>query len=256
MKVNIRLAVVLLISILFCLSITPSWAIKVGLLGADFDVYNLENYLIDTGRFTADDLTFVDVYATTPTLDEIKAFDAVLVWSNTLFQDKVTLGNNLANYVDWGGGVVISGFAFYSINDVGLAGRITTADYSPFTHGDINYNPVTLGTIVQPTHQLMSGVSSLSTSFSEVVGARANAAVLAYWNNGLPAVAVGNNHRVIGINMYSGALTLQGMGGDYPTLYANALESAASAAPEPSGMCAAGIGLAGLLGFMKRRRMF
>ena len=57
-----------------------------------------------TGQFTS--VTVIDTASVTPTLAQLQAFDAVLIWSAAAYADPVTLGNNLADYHDAGGGVV------------------------------------------------------------------------------------------------------------------------------------------------------
>ena len=76
------------------------------LLGADVDDW-MESVLatiIATDYFNS--VTLIDVRYVTPTLDELAVFDAMLVWSNYPFENAADLGDNLADYVDAGGGVV------------------------------------------------------------------------------------------------------------------------------------------------------
>src|SRR5206468_758837 len=47
-----------------------------------------------------------------PTLQNLEAYGAVLVYSDASFNDSQALGNVLADYVDGGGGVVLATFAF------------------------------------------------------------------------------------------------------------------------------------------------
>ena len=49
----------------------------------------------------------------TPTLGQLQQYDIVVPFSNSPFLDGVTLGNNLADYVDGGGIVVQYGFSHY-----------------------------------------------------------------------------------------------------------------------------------------------
>src|SRR5947199_6761166 len=62
---------------------------------------------------------------TTTTVDQLRAYKSVLVWSDNGFADSTALGNNLADYVDGGGGVVMAVFA---LNSGYLNGRFVTGD--------------------------------------------------------------------------------------------------------------------------------
>ncbi len=55
----------------------------------------------------------VDAGSATPTLASLQAYDSLLVSCQLDFADEVALGNNLADYVDAGGGVVLSEFSFF-----------------------------------------------------------------------------------------------------------------------------------------------
>src|SRR5690242_9377612 len=55
--------------------------------------------LVATGVFASVDIISCDL--TTPTLAQLKMYDAVYVWSGyAAFANLTTLGNNLADYVD------------------------------------------------------------------------------------------------------------------------------------------------------------
>src|SRR3954454_4053485 len=86
--------------------VTPSLP-KIALVTADSPTWvaEVQSKLVATGRFTQVDT--IDAGSTTPTLAQLLAYKSVLVWADSGFSDSTTLGNNLADYVDAGGGVVI-----------------------------------------------------------------------------------------------------------------------------------------------------
>src|SRR5215831_18193233 len=60
-------------------------------------------------------VTAVDLFdasTATPTLDQLQQYDIVVPFSDTMFLNPDTLGDNLADYVDGGGIVVQYGFSF------------------------------------------------------------------------------------------------------------------------------------------------
>ncbi len=256
---KLKLTLVCAALAILVLGATPSWAIKVGLLGAIWESGNVSGYLTGTGQFAAGDITYINTYDVTPTLDTMKTFDSVLVFSDARFSDATTLGNNLADYVDWGGGVVLATFAFDSSYTV--EGRFASDGYTPFTVGYNFYSAHTLGTVADPTHPIMNGVTSLGGIFVDNVSANPGVTVLARWDDGTPAVAIGSVSSVVGITLYPGEATMDGLTGDYATLFANALTYTANPTgpapvPEPSGLLTAAMGIAGIaggIGFRKRK---
>jgi hypothetical protein len=79
--------------------------------------------------------SYYDARFGTPSVSELSAYDCVMVWANYAFADNVTYGNNLADYVDAGGSVVLGAFCAYTSGNF-LSGRIMTdAAYCPVTGG-------------------------------------------------------------------------------------------------------------------------
>ena len=92
-------------------------SISVALVGAEQDparFTDVTDKIISDSRIAS--VTAINAIGVTPSLAELNAFDAVMVWSNSTFQNSVLLGNNLANYVDGGGGVVLTMFAAKSFD--------------------------------------------------------------------------------------------------------------------------------------------
>lgn len=149
----------------------------------------------------------IDVYdasSITPTLVELQAYDAVLVYSDTGFADGTGLGNVLADYSDAGGGVVVAVFA-YSIS---LGGRLVTDGYLPMTFAGQSQNVVHTLVIDDPTHRIMDNVVSFnggSSSYHHAPVALAPGGTLvASWNHGQPLVSVATPMvgRTVSLNFY------------------------------------------------------
>lgn len=175
----------------------------VAVLGAPYDPAWSLDVRDKIAAVSAGSLGTVDVFdvgTATPTLPQLRAYTAVLVFSDVDFFDAVALGDVLADYVDGGGTVVIATFA-YNINPIG--GRIVTGNYMPLTLGDQSDGlPMTL-VPVDPLHPLLAGVTSFdggTSSFHNVVTTTAGATLVANWSNGLPLIAVKGS--VVGLNFY------------------------------------------------------
>ena len=173
-------------------------------------------------------ITSVDLFNAntgTPTLAQLQQYDIVVPFSNAVFNNATTLGNNLADYVDGGGVVVQLGFSFHGpASPLGINGRWVTGGYSPYTYtGSLTNNVVnTLGTN-DGTNPLMQGVTTLQSNFHNIVTPSAGAIQVAAWNNGDSLIAyksVPGGHITFGITAYVGqAATWMG---DFARVIANA----------------------------------
>jgi hypothetical protein len=204
---------------------------KIALVAADTAswVTEVQSKLVATGRFSQVDI--IDASSTTPTLAQLLGYKSVLVWNDLGFSDSTTLGNNLADYVDAGGGVVIAVFTDASEP---LFGRFASDDYyalEPLSQTD---GPVlTLGTVYEPGSPLMSGVNSFdggSSSFRGTGSLNANAVRVADWSNGDPLIVrrTINGNRRVDLNFFPPSTDSRNdfwvASTDGTTIMANALE--------------------------------
>jgi len=153
-----------------------------------------QSKLLATGRFAS--VTAIHAGQVTPTLSELQAYDAVLVWSNFGFHDDAALGDVLADYVDAGGGVVIAVFANSSTTaGRALAGRWQTHGYELIpSGGGTASGAASLGIIFDPDHELIQGVTSFSGGSSSFrptsTTLPSSAEKIASWSDGKTMVAV------------------------------------------------------------------
>ena len=177
-------------------------------------------------RLLADpDVTAVDQFdarADTPTLSELQQYDIVYAFSNDPYADGASLGNNLADYQD-GGGVVVVGFASFFGPPLSIEGRWHSDGYSPYV-----YNQSLLSTVVilgahDPTHPLMLGVNTLNAVSRVPVSVAAGATQVAAYSDASSAVAFKTNlgTTAVGMPAYIGDRNNNGSG-DYATIIANA----------------------------------
>jgi hypothetical protein len=160
---------------------------------------DVQTKLQGTGFFSTVDV--IAINTTTPSLATLQQYAAVLVYSDSPgYANATALGNNLADYHDAGGGVVMAVFAVASIP---LAGRFHTANYYALNPlGQAQPGGLTLGTIYEPASPLLAGVTSFNggTSSYHGTGAVDPAAVrVADWSNGRPLIlrrTIGGRPRV------------------------------------------------------------
>jgi hypothetical protein len=181
----------------------------VAILGAPGDYYwfyDITYELDTTGHFDVVDIYDMESYMDL-TLSDLEAYRAVLVFSDDYFYDSAGLGDLLADYVDYGGGVVLATFAFNPSDELGIDGRILTDGYLPFTQGDQTDYYGMYMEMDDPSHPILDGVSYFyggSSSYHEYVSLDNGATLVASWDDGTPLIAVTefDYGRVVGVNFY------------------------------------------------------
>ena len=113
------------------------------------------------------------------------AYDEVVVYSNTEYDDPVALGNVIADYQD-AGGVVVATNANWWGPPYGMDGRWMTGGYTMYTYpAAANDLTSTLGTY-DANHPLMQGVTALTAFFRNQVTLTSGASQVAAWADDLP----------------------------------------------------------------------
>jgi len=124
------------------------------------EIADVQVSLIKTGAFSKVD--GFDARSATPSVTQLLAYDAVLVYSYDPFHDATALGDNLADYRDAGGRVVEAVFA---TADVSLEGRWASNGYQLIGISIRGFGSETEPlTINQPTSPLVAGVKSLTAT--------------------------------------------------------------------------------------------
>jgi hypothetical protein len=202
---------------------------------------DVQSKLIASGQFNS--VALLDCVTTTPSLVQLQAYDAVITWSNFTYLNGAALGDVLADYVDAGGGVVVAVFANSdTMANRFLGGRWQTGYEVILDQGTTTTGPATLGTVLLPSHPVMTGVTNFSggtSSFRPTLTAlEVGSITIATWSDGRILVAEGANPKRIDLGFYppssacSSGFWTQGTDGD--KLLANALAHVAA-----GGFCAA-----------------
>jgi uncharacterized repeat protein (TIGR01451 family) len=149
-------------------------------------------------------VTVWDNTAGNPTAADMAPYDVVFFGNNYTWEsaslDKAAIGDAIADYIDAGGKALEAEFV-QSYDNWGFAGRYMTDGYSPFTPASLDRTiPDTL-LILEPTHPVMEGVTSLDDNvYQQDPGLAAGAELLATWStSGYNAVAANDN--VVALNM-------------------------------------------------------
>jgi len=118
----------------------------------------VQNKLTATGFFSTVDV--FNIQTVTPSLAQMQTYDALLVYTNGAgFADATTFGNNLADYIDGGGGVVAAVFATASIP---IQGRFNTDNYWAIQPTSQQGTLEGLGTIFDASSPILNGVITFS----------------------------------------------------------------------------------------------
>ena len=189
--------------------VVTSTGLNVAVLGADGGISDVQAKLLGTGQFNS--VTTFDVNVMTPTLAEVEVFDAVMVYSNMVYADATALGNIMADYADGGGGVVCAMFELAGFwAGASLEGRWLTDDYQMMAWAaDVRGTQQYLGTVHEPGHPIMAGVSSFAggtDSFRPgATTVRTGADVIAEWTDGrflVVADEVGGTFRRVDLGFF------------------------------------------------------
>ena len=186
---------------------------RLAILYTATDVSEIRTLLAGYPDFSAVDA--IDILDSTPSLASLQAYDAVILVINYPATDPV-LGDVLADYVDSGGGLVLTLASF--VPGWEIRGRLKSAGYVPVAGIRGPLGSSTLGTF-DASHPIMDGVAAVSCDALDDVELAPGSDLVAAWANGDPLAAI-NLYHVVGLNIFVG-----GSGhwsGDVPRLLRNA----------------------------------
>ncbi|HEU5181951.1 MAG TPA: choice-of-anchor D domain-containing protein [Candidatus Polarisedimenticolia bacterium] len=194
-------------------SSVASGTVRIAILQSQVDVSEIQASLRQFPEFGVVDV--IDIADVAPSLEKLSQYDAVLVAINLLMLDPEGVGDVLADYVDAGGGVVLSSAAFVPGWEV--TGRLLSEGYVPVVGRGGVTGPSALKDW-DASHPIMDGVATASAYLAGIALAP-GAEWIAGWADGMP-FAVANSHQVVAVNAYFGSGYWSG---DMPRLLRNAL---------------------------------
>jgi hypothetical protein len=202
---------------------------------SDYGTYEADEVrdsLISYG--VADVVDYFDAQVGTPSVADMEPYDCVICWPNYTYANATQFGDNLADYADGGGAVVLPQFNFYS--GWALQGRIMTAGYSPWSMTSSGgYSTHSLGWY-DPTHPVMDGVTSGSAYFCFDVTEQGNVEDIAHYDNDYKLAAVSEDNAVGALNLYYGETYAQWTG-DFMRILGNMVMYVTGGGPEATMRC-------------------
>ncbi|MDB6056493.1 MAG: C-terminal target protein [Verrucomicrobiales bacterium] len=178
--------------------------------GSDYgqDLFVGQPSVADSGAFAQ-----VNQVSGLPSAEELATYDVVVVtelgdnWWDSPF------GDLLADYVDDGGGVVESLYAYSAAYGPLLDfGRLSSGGYLPLTMARVADVPSPQLTMVtdQPSHPIMNGVGTVTSgdggNWGPTTAVTTGSTRISHWSSGVPMIATKTNHagRVAGFNGWFG----------------------------------------------------
>jgi hypothetical protein len=202
---------------------------------------DVQSKITGSGQIPQVDAFLVSGTNPVPTLADFRRYESVLVYSDTGFNNNVSIGNALADYLDLGGGVSLATFAYWSSGDLSIQGRLVTGNYLPFsTAAQSSGTNLTLVKNL-PSHSILNGVDSFNGGSANwinyPISITSTSALVAHWSNGQPLVGARDiaPGRIAGLNFYPPSADV--LGGAWPVtvpgglLMANSLLWAGKAPP-------------------------
>ncbi len=154
----------------------------------------------------------------TPPLETLLEYDAIITWSNASYDDAVSMGDVLADYVDAGGGVVVAVFANTSTNSARfLQGRwLSDPGYIAIPQGGgfVDGTAAGLGEVLVEDHPTLEGVASFfnnapigsSGPFGAwrpaELGLTTGSTLVARWTTGETLIAIAPNPAVVELGFH------------------------------------------------------
>lgn len=205
------------------------------LAGGDFDdTQTVADLFLDTPGVKAQRFFYLN---RTPGLSTLRQFDVVLLFTNGIFDETVRLGDELAQYVDAGGNLVIGTFYWQARSDSELPtpgwGALEAidpfrADTEGLKEGGATYELNVLGPVLLPNHPTIVGVSQMVSiaGFSAGVLPKQETTVVAEWEDGAPLVGyrvLPIGQRIVGVSLFPAASSPDQVEGDVQVLWENAV---------------------------------
>lgn len=143
---------------------------------------------------------YFDARIGTPTLAQLLNYSWVITWTNLPYENEVLFGDNLADYVDAGGNVILGVFTSYT-SGIFLSGRIMTPGYSPVV-GGLNHFSLAAWDGVGPS-LYFNGVSNLSAYYRDILTLQGSGIVEARFDDNEILLARRPDNKVFYVNGFS-----------------------------------------------------
>ncbi|MEN8167054.1 MAG: hypothetical protein ABFR65_06195 [Pseudomonadota bacterium] len=173
----------------------------------------LESRLVNTGLFSAADIDILRMPATPPPVETLQAYDCVYVWTNFGPPNPVAQGDRLKEYVDAGGGVILTTYAYSPIpRPWEMQGGIMQPGYSPLVipGGNVSLSPFPRSldfSTALTDHPMLDGVTDFTYGGNRnytPLTLDPGATLVGSDNFGVPLLGINLASNVAGVNLFPG----------------------------------------------------
>ncbi len=175
---------------------------------------------------------YYDARFGTPSLELMNTYECVYTWSDYPYLDAIAFGDNLADFVDDGGQVILGPFCTFCYMNP-LLGRIMNSDYCPVRSPNCDNHFTSSNYAHDGTSYIYDGVVNLECVFRDYLVTQGLGTVDGHYEDGEIAHAYSLDFKVVYSNG-GGAYPLAG-GGDWARIIANACQC--QVLPGMSGAC-------------------
>ena len=153
----------------------------IAILGAGYYLPNVADSIRSAGDFAS--VSYINVEIVTPTLEQLLAYDAVMIYNaNRRYADGILLGNVLASYFESGHGVVTAVYETYSSSSRKLSGEWTSKGYGLISG---NVSSALIAATEFEDHPITEGIDNLEGYYHSSVNSTINGGkVIARWRTG------------------------------------------------------------------------
>ena len=184
---------------------------KILLISSGGEPTDIRNHLLSY-------IPVVDIFnaeIATPSHQQLSNYPVVILMNGLPFFNSVNLGNILAEYIDSGGGVIVTVPSF--VTGFNISGRFLTEGYLPFNISDGPYMGVTNLGSYDDSHPIFNGITTLIGDALSNPSLTSGSTQLATWENGFNCVAIKGS--VVGLNIFINSPGY--WGGNVPLLISN-----------------------------------
>lgn len=173
--------------------------------------------------FSGGVVDYFNAAAGTPDLPLLQRYGCVFTWSDFAYADQDAFGDNLADYVDAGGNVVLGAFSTFTSNNP-LAGRIMSPGYAPVNSPSSSNHFSASAYSGDGVSRLYAGVAAFNCTFRDVLALQGPGIQDGTYLDGEIACAYRPDFKVVYANGQAGSPGT--CSGDGPRLIANACSAA------------------------------
>ncbi|KAJ3440831.1 hypothetical protein M0812_14504 [Anaeramoeba flamelloides] len=178
-------------------------SLQILLLTTDSNLEHQQDVVFSISTYGIKNIEIFNCSKETPSFGQIKKYDSIFMYSTTApLKDARTIGNVLAQYVEDGGGLVLSTYRTMIKNPfkwklAQLQGRIVSKEFLPFRKGKlISLKRAKLGNVLEANHPLIKNIENFDGGTKSYrihcrfkLPINSEGQLVAKWSDGIPLIS-------------------------------------------------------------------